>query len=270
MTPLLQREDCAVYHAGHDWLGELATVGRCDLLCVDAPYSDRTHAGHDGAVEATCFRPEDERRTRVDKRTGATYAVGANRRRAIDYDAWQPEDVASFVELWSPRTAGWLLTLTDHVLAPVWAEHLERLGRYVFSPIACVEPGSRVRIVGDGPGQWSTWLVAARPRTKEFASWGMLPGAYVLPPGHRQGLWQKGRKEVAGGKPLWLMERLIEDYSKPGDLVCDPCCGGGTTLLAALQTGRRAIGGDAKLEHAQLTANRLSRPVQRPLFGGAA
>jgi site-specific DNA-methyltransferase (adenine-specific) len=75
---------------------------------------------------------------------------------------------------------------------------------------------------------------------------------------------------VVGGKPLWLMERLVEDYSRPGDLVVDPCCGAGTTLLAALRTGRRAIGGDVLREHAEIAARRVMQPQQQPLFGGAA
>jgi DNA modification methylase len=61
------------------------------------------------------------------------------------------------------------------------------------------------------------------------------------------------------------MSRLCEDYSRPGDLVVDPCCGAGTTLVAALRSGRRAIGGDINPEHAELarlwTANpHLSAP----------
>jgi DNA modification methylase len=48
------------------------------------------------------------------------------------------------------------------------------------------------------------------------------------------------------------MERLIDDYSKPKNLVCDPCAGAGTTLVAALKLGRRAIGCDAIESHAAL------------------
>lgn len=43
-------------------------------------------------------------------------------------------------------------------------------------------------------------------------------------------------------KPIALMEYLIKTYSNPGDLVLDPCMGSGTTLIAAINTGRRAIG----------------------------
>jgi DNA modification methylase len=40
------------------------------------------------------------------------------------------------------------------------------------------------------------------------------------------------------------MRAIVRDYSRPGDLVCDPCAGGGTTLLAAIMEGRRAIGSE--------------------------
>ena len=46
------------------------------------------------------------------------------------------------------------------VLAPEFERCMREAGRYVFSPIACVEPGRSVRIVGDGPA-WTSWLVVA-------------------------------------------------------------------------------------------------------------
>ncbi len=39
-----------------------------------------------------------------------------------------------------------------------------------------------------------------------------------------------------------LAERLIRHTTKPGDLVIDPCAGGGEILLAAARLGRRALG----------------------------
>ena len=46
-------------------------------------------------------------------------------------------------------------------------------------------------------------------------------------------------------KPLALYERIIEASTNPGDLVLDPFCGSGTTLLAAERLDRRWIGIDA-------------------------
>jgi hypothetical protein len=239
-----------------DW--RALPVTECDALIVDAPYSERTHAGHDSAAVAeneAILRP-DIRDNRVRLANGLTPV-----RRRIDYAAWTPHEVREFVTAWSSRTRGWFVSITDHVLAPTWEESLRSVGRYVFQPLACVEPGSRVRLSGDGPSNWTVLAVVARPRTRAFQSWGTLPGAYVVPLGMGDGK----RRSVVGGKPLWLMSQLVEHYSRPGDLVCDPCCGAGTTLVAALRSGRRAVGGDVSAEHAELarlwTANpHLSAP----------
>lgn len=42
-------------------------------------------------------------------------------------------------------------------------------------------------------------------------------------------------------KPVALFEHYIENSSDRGDLVCDPFAGSGTTGVAAVRTGRRAI-----------------------------
>ena len=46
-------------------------------------------------------------------------------------------------------------------------------------------------------------------------------------------------------KPRALLERLIAATTAPGDTVLDPCCGSGTTLLAAGGLGRQSVGIDA-------------------------
>ncbi|PWE32763.1 hypothetical protein DDZ14_08430 [Maritimibacter sp. 55A14] len=43
-------------------------------------------------------------------------------------------------------------------------------------------------------------------------------------------------------KPVEVMERFILNSSQPGEIVLDPFAGSGATLLAAMRTGRRAIG----------------------------
>lgn len=43
-------------------------------------------------------------------------------------------------------------------------------------------------------------------------------------------------------KPVELIRRLISNSAAPGDIVCDPFLGSGSTLIAAEQTGRRCFG----------------------------
>lgn len=239
------------------WEDVLSDV-ECDALIVDAPYSARTHSGHDGGT-GSANRAEPGR---VNRSTGQVEKGW--KRRAITYSAWTRDDACAFVASWAPRTRGWFVSITDHVLAPAWAEALELAGRYVFLPIACVEPGSRVRLTGDGPTQWSTWCIVARPKAAPFHKWGSLPGAYVVPLGERE--VGGGRKPVVGGKALWLMRTLVRDYTRRDDLVCDPCAGGGTTLLAAASLGRRAVGAECMKEHFDIAQKRISRGWQPSIF----
>lgn len=44
--------------------------------------------------------------------------------------------------------------------------------------------------------------------------------------------------------PPPLARRAIEEYSKPGDVVFDPFCGAGVTLVEAMATGRASVGVD--------------------------
>jgi site-specific DNA-methyltransferase (adenine-specific) len=220
------------------WQDALADVGECDALITDPPYSERTHSGHD-AHESRAY-------------DGAA-------RRTLSYAYWTAADVEAFVLHWGPRTRGWIVAMTDHELVPAWEAAFERVGRYAFAPLQMMEPGSRVRLAGDGPAQWCTTIMVARPRTREYLAWGALPGGYLI-------RGARGDDRHIGGKPLPGMRALVRDYSRPGDLVIDPCAGGATTLLAARMEGRRAIGAEMDPATHALAAKRLAKPYTPQLF----
>ena len=230
----------------------------CDVLISDPPYSERTHSGHDsGAAAGMEVRGVDYLR-----RTNGKPSGGTGPRQSISYSAWSENDVNAFVDHWGPRTRGWFCVITDHVLAPMFAAAMalpENGGRYVFAPVPIVEPGSRVRLTGDGPSSWTCYLVVGRPKRDPFSRWGTLPGAYVGS--------GNGDRCVIGGKDSEITRRIVRDYTRPNDLVCDPCAGGGTTLLAAVMEGRRAIGAECDPKHFEIARKRLeSAVVTPPLF----
>lgn len=61
-------------------------------------------------------------------------------------------------------------------------------------------------------------------------------------------------------KPVLLLERIIEISTNEGDLVLDPFCGSGTTMVAANLLNRRAIGIDISLDAVELSRSRLLSP----------
>ncbi|HMI92904.1 MAG TPA: DNA methyltransferase [Polyangiales bacterium] len=193
----------------------LAHVAVVDCVITDPPYGKDTHAGADDGVAGDAL-PDGS--TRI----------------AIEYDFWTPADVEAFVDFWAPRTRGWFACMTSDDLVPAYKAAYRAAGLYAFAPVSIIQP--RPRMLGDGPGSWTVHMCVARPRTKEFASWGSRPGSY---PSYcdKTGI-------CAGAKPLSTMREIVRDYSRPGELVCDPCAGGGTGLLAAAIEGRRALGSE--------------------------
>ena len=67
--------------------------------------------------------------------------------------------------------------------------------------------------------------------------------------------------------PVELPQRLIELYTFKGDLVVDPFCGSGSTLVAARRCGRDAVGYDLDPEYVALAQARLGRPRRGPRRG---
>lgn len=205
----------------------------CDALIVDPPYSARTHES---------YRTTDDN--------------GGNRQE-ITYAHWSEDDMAEFIRFWSPRTRGWMAILTDHTMART-VERIAMESRYVFAPLPIVETGSRIRLAGDGPSSWTCWLVVARPKNRDFQRWGTLPGAYIGS--------GRGDREHIGGKDSGIMRAIVRDYSRPGDLVCDPCAGAATTLVAAAMEGRRAVGCEMDSETFAKAKARMERGYTPTLF----
>jgi len=65
------------------------------------------------------------------------------------------------------------------------------------------------------------------------------------------------RRHYPTQKPIKLLQRIVGLASTEDDLVLDPFCGSGTTLVAAQSLGRRYIGIDVNPEAIAITTERL-------------
>lgn len=63
-------------------------------------------------------------------------------------------------------------------------------------------------------------------------------------------------------KPILLLERIIELATNEGDIILDPFCGSGTTLVAAKLLNRDFIGIDKSETAVNLSWERLSNPIK--------
>ena len=226
-----------------DWRDVLADV-ECDVMISDPPYSARVH------------------------RAGALIegADDAERSVEIGYEPLTEEDAEQFCQSWSPRVKGWMCIHTSHDLVPTFERELGRLGRYVFPPVPCVMRGMSVRLQGDGPSNWTVYLVVARRKHRHANKWGTLPGAYFGPPPSRASV--RGKSIVVGQKPQWMINAIVRDYSRAGDLVCDPYSGAGTTAIACESLGRRFVGAELNPKTHAKAIKRIANGVQLDMFGG--
>jgi site-specific DNA-methyltransferase (adenine-specific) len=62
-------------------------------------------------------------------------------------------------------------------------------------------------------------------------------------------------------KPIELMRELVSLFTDPGELILDPFMGSGTTLRAAKDLGRRAIGIELEEKYCEIAVQRLAQEV---------
>lgn len=74
----------------------------------------------------------------------------------------------------------------------------------------------------------------------------------------QQDMKNKEYREHPTQKPLPVMRWIIENYTEPTDLILDPFMGSGTTLVAAKQLGRKAVGIEINKDYCDIAVKRLN------------
>jgi hypothetical protein len=158
------------------------------------------------------------------------------------------------------------------MLAHRWASALEAAGLALVDQVAwCSSRGAGTA--------WGSWESPAAPNLRGdwesvlvAASGGWERGAPVDMADWRDGVgnwpalcstvWNLRPADRDGHPapfPLALARRCIRLSTWPGEVVLDPFAGSGTTLLAARQLGRRAVGIEASETYCALAVERLAQ-----------
>ncbi len=226
--------DDVVLHMG-DCLEILPRIGRVSHVICDPPYEAIMHAAKMGA----------SRRIRTD---------GRDEIKSLDFDCI--DDIRDqIVAQTAAMCDGWLIYFCAPEGVGRWADSINASPAKYKRACVWVKPDSTPQLNGQGPGMGAENFVCAWAG-QGYAKWnaGGKRGVYthLTNPPTRHGAHPTE-------KPVSLMAELIEDFTNPGELICDPFLGSGTTGVAAVRLGRKFIGIEKKPEYFEIACKRHSR-----------
>ena len=219
-----------------DMLAILPTLDGIDHIISDPPYEDELHSAI-GRIRRT-----DGREMIQD-----LGFAGVNSSRSAIATAC----VAA--------SSGWLILFTLAEGVRAWRDDIQAAGGKWDTCLAWVKPDARPRFNGQGAARGFENAVTAWCG-KGYRSWnsGGKRGIYT----HLVNYQRQGEHPTE--KPVPLMEELVLDFTKPGQTICDPFMGSGTTGVAAVKCGRRFIGVEMNDRWFDLSCRRIEAALAQP------
>lgn len=227
MIPYYQDDAVTIYHA--DCREILPKLEPVDHVISDPPYGvDDTHSGHLGKVVL---------------RNGE--AAG----QALAFDGVSGAEMLRLATEWVNASARWVVFTCEwkylHLLDE--AGLLVRMGIWR-------KPDGAPQFTGDRPGMgWEAVAICHKAGKKRWNG------------GGRHAFWSfpKGENKSGHptGKPIGLYKAFIADFTDPGETILDPFMGSGTTLRAAKDLGRKAIGIELEEKYCEIAARRCCQEV---------
>ena len=222
-----QDENVTLYHA--DCREVMAGMDEQSVAAVitDPPYTERTHA-----------KARSSSAGKVTEGITAFSAISDAELRNVLTDCGRVSE-------------GWVVATLDYRHAvefdssPPDGLKCQRVGVWV-------KTNPTPQITGDRPAQgWEAIAYLHRAQGRSKWNGGGAHGNYVSPVAPPEG--------HPTAKPLPMLRDMVRKFTNPGDTVFDPFAGSGTTLRAALDEGRKAIGVELDERYCELIAKRLGQ-----------
>ena len=239
MTPYYEEAGITIYRARcEDVLPLLEYV---DVIITDPPYSEYTHNKQwIGAALTADAKP----------RMGTRF-------KELGFGCLSPETQA-FIASQSARLASrWVLTFSDLEGIDAWRKAFISSGLEYVRTCIWDKVDSAPQFTGDRPAASAEAIVCAHPLGKKCWNGGGRRNVFR----HAVNGANQGSKPHPSTKPEPLMRELISLFSDEGETILDPFMGSGTTLRAAKDLGRKAIGIEIEEKYCEIAANRLRQEV---------
>ena len=265
-APYYQDDLVTLYHG--EAQDVLPTLEAVDHFIADPPYSEHVHSSaRSGRMQSANDR-------------GGRY--GADVRRNVDLGfVHLSDELRDFLAAQAARlTRRWVLVFSDVEGAHLWADALTSEGLDYVRTGAWVKRGSTPQFSGDRPATGHEAITICHPSGRKRWNGGGAHAIWDVPIVLNRSRAAQSERVHPTRKPLALMGQLVEQFTDPLDLICDPTAGSGTTGVAAKRLGRRAVLIERDEKHCESAALRLEReqPLEFPAatataafdFGGAA
>lgn len=166
---------------------------------------------------------------------------------------------ADIAKVCCQASTGWviLFTLAEGVRA--WRDDLQAIGAKWDTTCFWVKPDAMPRFNGQGPARGAECFVTCWAG-KGYRRWnsGGKRGVYT----HCVNTGRQGEHPTE--KPVPLMMELVGDFTRAGEVVCDPFMGSGSTGVACTNMSRAFIGIEQNERWFDLSCKRIEQAFNQP------
>ena len=217
-----------------DCLEIMPTLGAVDHVVCDPPYEALLHKLKNGL-------------------NGRIRTDGGPDLQGLDFDCIDAIR-EPFVKMVAPICKGWCITFCTPEGVARWADVINDSPMKYKRACVWVKPDCTPQLNGQGPAQGAenfvcTWAGEGHSRWNAGGKRGVYTHNTNSP--ERTGLHPTE-------KPVSLMAELLQDFTNPDQLICDPFMGSGTTGVAAVKMGRNFIGIEKDPRYFDLACKRIA------------
>ncbi len=227
MNPYYEHAGVTIYHG--DCREVIPNLPVVDHVITDPPYDEETHKGARSEVRKTWIKI-----------------------------SFAPLEISDSVPLMLSAAHEWVISFCA---LEMFGDYKRAAGKRWIRAGLWRRTNGAPQFSGDRPGQPGEGIAIMHASAgKKTWNGGGKHGYWAFPIADRT-----TNKLHPTTKPLALMAALVEDFTQPGQTILDPYMGSGTTLRAAKDLGRRAIGIEIEEKYCEVAAKRLSQEVLFPV-----